>query len=98
LNDPVYVEASRAFAEWIDPKLSVTKKIQSAYEQALLHPLSEEKLVPLLELYVKSVEHFQSDPAALQQIMNCDSNDAQLAALTVVCLAIFNLDEFLTKE
>ncbi len=95
---PVYFEAARAFATSIDSTARPTQQIRAAYRQALLQEIEEEKLAPLLELYVKSLENFQSDKASLQQVMNCDSNDANKAALTIVCLAIFNLDEFLTKE
>jgi hypothetical protein len=98
LNDPVYFEAARAFAESLDPKLTPTQQIKSAYQLALLHNLSDEKLVPLLELYIRSLEDFKNDEQAVKKIMNCDSDNTKMAALTVVCLAIFNLDEFLTKE
>jgi hypothetical protein len=97
LNDPVFVEAARAFAETLNPSIPPASQIRSAYQSSMLHALSDEKLIPLLELYVKSLENFKNDKQALQQIMSCDSEDAKKAALTVVCLAIFNLDEFLTK-
>jgi Protein of unknown function (DUF1553)/Protein of unknown function (DUF1549)/Planctomycete cytochrome C len=98
LNDPVFVEAARTFAETLNPTATPTAQIREAYKKALLHELPDEKLISLLELYVKSFENFKKDRQALQQIMNCDSDDAKKASLTIVCLAIFNLDEFLSKE
>jgi hypothetical protein len=96
LNDPVYVEAARAFASNIK-SVKPVDQIKEAYQIAMLKVISDEKLIPLLELYITSLENYTTDINSLQQIMGCDSNDANQAALTVTCLAIFNLDEFLTK-
>lgn len=99
LNDPVFVDASRALAKKMMASGKTTKdQIQSGYYQITLHTLSEEKLASLSGLYDDAFKSYQKDNDAVKKITEQTDGTPSLAAMTVVANALLNLDEVITKE
>ncbi len=105
LNDPVYTEAALA---WADKLLKTggdaEKLIKIAYYEATFRSVSSEKSDAFLKLYEQAIEHFEEDDKYLDKYLSIGvlnlkerENRLELAALSIVCSAIMNLDEFLTK-
>ena len=68
LNDPVFVEAARVFAESIlrDPAKKDQDKINLAFEKALTRKANEDEMKVMLELLNNQRTRYQQDkPAAL---------------------------------
>lgn len=105
LNDPVYTEASLAWSfRLIGEERSAEESIAAAYYEATFRELDPEKKEALVKLYNQSLDHFMDDQDGLEEYLDIHSgmdyaktDRVQLAALSVVCSAIMNLDEFLTK-
>lgn len=105
LNDPVYTEAAVAWADrFIEDGTTVEEAIKKAYYEATFRDLHPDKKETLLNLYKEAINHFKEDEEALQEYLtigpdtyNDKENRMELAAMSVVCSAIMNLDEFLTK-
>jgi hypothetical protein len=107
LNDVTYVEAARALARRVlltgdgAPRQSVT----SAFREVLgRRPTPGEEAV-LVESLARVRAQFHSDPEAARRLLSVGESPRdpgldpeEHAALTAVCLAIFNLDESLSKE
>ena len=107
LNDPTYVEASRALAERLlteaadDPG----KRLERAYELALSREPNGRERDLLLTLLNRELETFQADPEAAKALLSVGESPwpkkldaAELAAWTTVSSTILNLDETITKE
>lgn len=105
LNDPVYTEAAVAWAYRLSQENQSTEKtIATAYYQATFRELSADKREALMNLYEQSSDHFREDQEGLAKYLDIypgqdysNIDRIHLAALSVVCSAIMNLDEFLTK-
>lgn len=107
LNDPTFVEASRALAEHLltTPDLSDDQRLELAYRRVLSRKPTEEEL-PILRNALKRLRgQYAADPAAARKLLavgESPRNDkldvAEHAALTGLCNLILNLDEALTKE
>ena len=106
LNDPIYVEAARVFAQNLlethDPPQS---EIEAAFERALNRKPSAEETKILLNLYRDSVAEYRANgPAAREFIhtgeksVDASLKPADLAAMTVVTRAILNLHETITRN
>lgn len=107
LNDPIYVEAARVFAQHT---LSAGSKapaslIAGAFERALSRRPTSEELRVLTDLYRQSLTRFQRDPRAAREFLDAGDaplpktlNPASLAALTTVTRAILNLHETITRN
>lgn len=98
LNDPVYMEAAVAMAKRFAVEKSPLRKISGLYEMATHRQPSIPTLEVLAALYEEALLNYQSDPDAALRILSCTSDSPKEAALSVVALAVMNLDEFLTKE
>lgn len=105
LNDPVYTEAALA---WADRLLAngqnMNEIIKTAYYEATFRPITDDKAATFKTLFSQAMTHFQEDDKDLESYLNTgpqsykeSKNRLDLAALSVVCSAIMNLDEFLTK-
>ena len=100
LNDPQFLEASRALAE---RTLAETDSVEAAIAQAFLRlagrlPTDGERAT-LLVLHAEEREAFASDPAAaaaLSAIGEASRRDGladhEVAAMTILCSAIMNTD------
>jgi hypothetical protein len=71
LNDSAYVEAARIFAQNIE-KAGISEpesQIRTAYQRAIGHPITPEKLATLKKLYDRALTVFQKDPEAVKHLM-----------------------------
>lgn len=83
LNDPVYLEAARHLAEYMEHSNGkLEEKISLGYRKAMAHPISDKTLNTLTELYQNAV---QLAPG-------------EFSPMVVVANALFNLDQFITKS
>ena len=95
LNDPVYLETSKALAERMAAEApnSVEDAIQAGYKMALCRPPDRETVDILLDLYNNADSEFKGE-----LMSSADYQEIKMDAMTVVASAIMNLDEFVTKE
>jgi hypothetical protein len=106
LNDPTWVEAARVLAEHaMKADTCLDDKLTYAFRQVLGRKPSEGDLGALRRAYEKQATIFAKDPEAARSFLavGASKRDESLdacehAALSAVCLAIFNLDEALTRE
>ncbi len=106
LNDPIYVEAARYFAQNVlKSGLNGAPAIDFAFERALSRkPLEKERQV-LQKLYQESLAEFRADPKAASEFIHSGEKPvdpslkpADLAAMTTVARAILNLHETITRN
>ncbi len=96
LNDPVYVEAAAALAEYMkNAGSSPEEAIRAGYKQALLKEPSTDNLRVLLELHNEAGEGLLSPVK-----VNSDQGPGEFITdpMQVVANAILNLDSFIMKE
>ncbi|GAA5221303.1 PSD1 and planctomycete cytochrome C domain-containing protein [Membranihabitans marinus] len=104
LNDPVYLEAAIHMAEniWAINKSNFKASIESAYNKATYNQIDDHKMATLEALYNEAYQHFENEENATEEFLNyrkdITGNSKEIAALAVVCNAIMNLDEFITKS
>ena len=100
LNDPVFVEASRALAKRMlhADATSAEGGIRKGYQLLTFRDISGHKLDILRKLYEEAIGTYQSDTAAVHAFTKDKNGTPQLAAMTVVANALLNLDEVITKE
>ncbi len=101
LNDPIYVEAARVFAQ----QIRKPARIGWAVERVLSRPPTKDELAILEDLYAKSLAHFRAAPEDAAELIRVgeapvvsDAAPAELAALTTVARAILNLHETITRN
>ncbi|MCE9631243.1 MAG: PSD1 and planctomycete cytochrome C domain-containing protein [Planctomycetia bacterium] len=106
LNDPTWVEAARVLAEK-SMKFAgdLDGRLTHAFRRVLGRRLTAYDLDALKRMHARQLEIYGSDIDAAKQLLAvgespCDKSldPTGHAALTSVCLAIFNLDEALTRE
>jgi len=106
LNDPTWVEASRALVEQLVASSKTTSdRLTEAFRRVTMRVPSEKELAVLLRIYERQVELYRADLDGAKALLSVgDSKRDSLldpvehAALATVCLAILNLDESLTRE
>jgi hypothetical protein len=107
LNDPIYVEAARVFAQHIlkDGGHSSPARLDWAFSRALGRKPTPEERRTLEGLYRKNLARFQAAPASAQQLAHvgeapgaANEPAAELAAMTTVARAILNLHETITRN
>ena len=110
LNDPTYVEAARALAQRVltsdaKKRRSASAIAAEAFETATLRKPEKAELVELTKLAKAQTAYFrrsQKEAVALlgvgESAWDKQLKPADLAAWTVVCSAILNLDETISKE
>jgi hypothetical protein len=107
LNDVTWVEASRALAERVmketgpDPEV----RLAEAFRRVCARQPATDELSILRGSFVRALTAFRRRPAAALQFLQTGSSPrdvsldpAEHAAYASTCLAIFNLDEALTRE
>ena len=106
MNDQQFVEAARAMAEALFKESDqLQTRIESAFQKlAGRHPDQVETKI-LNELFESEFDYYQSDPEAATNLINSgnskpdeDMDTIALAAMTVVCQAIMNLDAAIWKR
>ena len=100
LNDPIYVEAARVFAQKI-----LGHSIDWAFERAESRPPTTAERRILTDLYAASLEQFRAAPADARALIQTGEspvppnlNPAELAAMTTVARAILNMHETITRN
>jgi hypothetical protein len=107
LNDPTYIEASRALAARVmrEADASDTARLERAYELALGRAPTPAERDVLLTLLGKQRDDYKANPGAADDLLRVGESplDAgldrvDLAAWTVAASTVLNLDEAITKE
>ena len=107
LNDTVYLDIARQFAKRLDSLVPgrPQQQIEAGYRWMLYKEISPEKLSILMRLYRGSLEKFEQAPGDAEKLAGLTGDgaargegEAKEAALVVVCNALLNLDEVITKN
>lgn len=107
MNDPTFIEASRALAErdLLQAGNTETDRIRFAFRLATDRDPSPKEFQILDGLYKKEMVHYDTDHAAAEKLIavgeskrNPKLDPAQLAAWTLVTSTILNLDETITHN
>ena len=100
LNDSVFVEVAKHFAERIQTSVSKDKsaQISKGYELAMHHAIAEDKRKAFEKLYDKAFAQFKADKNKLVATTGSEKSTAENAALIIVAEAMLNTDEFITKN
>ncbi len=107
LNDPIFVEAARFFAQSIlkDGGHNGNDRLTWAFERALGRKPGSAEMRLLSGLYQRSLSRFQSDPRPATELLGVgdaeslkQARSAELAAMTLVARAILNLHETITRN
>jgi len=103
LNDPQFVEAARVLAERVLQQ-APDDPLAEAGRRTLLRPLSAEELAILAEGHARLLDHYRADEAAAKALVAVGERPpaaslppAEVAAMTMVCNQLLNLDEVLNK-
>jgi hypothetical protein len=106
LNDPTYVEASRAFAERIikEGGAGTADRLEWAFGCALSRRPTDEEVKLLTGLYAKHAQEYAADRDAARKLLSVgdhpmpkDADVAELATWTSVARVILNLSETITR-
>ena len=113
LNDPVYVEAARVFAERAGTSggnrgtgvPGFDAQLTWIFDRALNRaPTAEERSI-LRRLYDRSVKRFAADPSSAKEFVSVgemprltNMDAVRLAAMTTVTRAVLNLHELITRN
>ena len=106
LNDIVYMEAAAGLAlrMQLEGGTEALDRLSHGFQLAMAYPPSEAQLDGLSAFYDKTLTHYQSNPAAVDELVTglsvpgLVSIDAELAALINSANVIMNLDAFLNKS
>ena len=106
LNDPVFIEAAQALARrLVKHSGELEQQLSHGFELALSRTPADKELQLLKQLYNESLSDYQADPSQAKEIATKPIGPAPqgvelpgLAAMTIVCNVILNLDELLMKR
>jgi len=107
MNDTQYVEAARVFAESLLARSETTDeaRLTRAFRSVVSRHPGTSELEVLASLLSQEREQYRSDAENAASLIRVGespprdtASEAELAAWTVVCNLLFNLDEFVTKE
>jgi hypothetical protein len=106
LNDPTWVEASRVLAERaMKATADVDGRLAFAFRRILGRRPTDYDSTAIRRMYERQLAVYQADGDAANQLLGIGESPrdetldaAAHAALSGVCLGIFNLDEALTRE
>jgi hypothetical protein len=107
LNDPIYVEAARVFAQNAIAHGGKTfrTRLDWIFDQALNRQPSAEERSILSGLYERNLTRFAAAPSAARELMGkgeaplpSDRNLAPFAAMATVTRAVMNLHELITRD
>ena len=105
-NDPTYMEAARKMAErvMLADHPSVENRIIAAFEIATSRKPTEQEAAVLKKVFEAQLDGYRNNPAAVQKLLsigeaphNAELDQPRLAAWTMVCSTILNLDETITR-
>ena len=106
LNDPTYVEASRALAQRaiLEAGRDPQARLRFLFREATARRPTPTESRILLELAQRRLEHYKQQPELAAKLIAVGASKpgnveaVELAAWTMVASTIFNLDETITKE
>jgi hypothetical protein len=106
LNDPTWVEAARVLAERsMRAAGDLDGRLTHAFRRVLGRRPTDYDLEALRRMHARQFEIYSADAAAAKGLVAVGESPrdesldpAEHAALSAVCLAVFNLDEALTRE
>jgi hypothetical protein len=108
LNDPQFVEASRAFADRVllhKEESSLDDRLAYAFQLATARRPHRNELKLLAESYRKQLDEYRAHPDAAQSYISVGEykarstvDPAELAAWTIISSLLLNLDETITKS
>jgi hypothetical protein len=107
LNDPIFVEAARAFGERIlkEGGARLNSQIEWAFREATGRRPDNDELKILADLHDESLAHFKADPADARKLLAVGDetaprkmNPAELGAMSNVARTILNLHEVITRD
>jgi len=111
LNDSVYLDMARHFAHLLDSLAPAApeRQVATGYRRMMYREIAPGKLAILMKLYKEAEMRFAASPADAAQLLGISGNGdskavasakapAAEAALVVVCNALLNLDEVITKN
>jgi hypothetical protein len=107
LNDPIFVEAARVFAQKILAAggSTLNEQMDWAFMRALSRKPSPEERGILEGLYKKNLARFRTSATAAEELLSvgeapsaAGAAKSELAALTTVARAILNLNETITRN
>ncbi len=107
MNDPVYVEAARVFAQRIllEGGDTAQERVRFAFRTCLARPPSADEERLLLGVYSEQSARFAQDVEAARELTEVGDADmpeqlsvAEVAAWTTLANVLFNLDETITKR
>jgi hypothetical protein len=106
MNDPTWVEASRVLAEKAMAAAPDTDvRLAFAFRRVLGRRPTDYDMTALRRMHARQLAAFRADAEAAKQLVSVGESSrdesldlAEHAALSSVCLGIFNLDEALTRE
>ena len=107
MNDPTYVEASRALAQGMILAGGKTpeERLRFAFERTLARPPSETEARLLRGLALEQAAKYNAEPNRARDLLRIGDSPMpeglpapELAAWTVVASSILNLDEAISKE
>jgi hypothetical protein len=107
MNDPVFVEAARVYAQRVMKQVqdNVDIKLVYAFRCALSRPPTDGELAVLKETYAAQQALYAADKSAAESLVSigdsprpADLDVKELAAWTAVANVILNLDETITRE
>ena len=101
MNDSVYIDLSRHFAErMLASGSDISKQIQQGYYLMLYKDISPAKLQVLVDLYQQAMQTFEKKKSNVRKDGKGDAwvEENKLAAMTLVANAMLNLDDVITKN
>jgi hypothetical protein len=106
MNDPVYIEAAQSLArKMVSSGKSVAEQISTGFEICLSRKPDASELKRLVELFEQVKKKYSEDESLALQMATepigpvpNGMNATDLAALTVTCNVLLNLDEILMKR
>jgi hypothetical protein len=103
LNDEQFIEAARVLAEQV-LKAPSDSRVAEAGRRVLLRPFLANELPVVQASHAKLLAHYQADVEAAKKLIAVGERKADaalppadLAAMTMLCNALLNLDEVLNK-
>lgn len=106
LNDPTWVEAARVLAEKsMVANADLLEQVKFCFQRVVCRQPTDSECTTLVKAWEKQFAIFSADAKEASELVSVGaaSRDSSLdqtkhAAMTALCLAIFNLDESLTRE
>jgi len=106
LNDPTWVEAARALAEKaMHAAADTDARLAFAFRRVLGRTPTDDDMSTLRRMIERQSAVYRADAEAAKQLVSVGESKrdelldpVELAALSSVCLGMFNLDEALTRE